>query len=62
MKEKTEIQKILKNQRKTVYWLAKETHIPETTLYPIVSGQRKPLFETMMKIADGLHVSLDELR
>ncbi len=42
--------------------LAKKADIPYTTLAKIESGVvKKPSIQTIMKIAKGLHITLDEL-
>ena len=55
---KTEEQ--LSKQNKTIYWLAKKTGIPASSLYLLRDGKiKKPSFELACKITDALDVSLD---
>ena len=56
------IEQILKNQGKTMYWLAKETGIAYPTIHNIVKGKTERIdFNTMEKIAKALNVSFDEI-
>lgn len=56
-----EIQKILEKKNMSIYKLAKLTGIPDTSLHNYKNGSQMP-FNNACKIADALHVSLDELR
>jgi putative transcriptional regulator len=57
------IEKILKDKNMTTYRLAKLSGVNKATLAHIKSGKvKKPLFETICKIADALEVDINELR
>lgn len=62
-----EVEKILKRKHISIYRLATLSGIPDSTLrnykknYSHPEGVN-PSFENVCKIADALHVSLDELR
>lgn len=56
------VKEIISKENHTLYWLSKQSGIPYTTLHPIVSGKRKPMFETVIKIAAALDVTTDSLR
>ena len=57
------VEKLLSERNKTVYWLAKNTDIPVSSLYYFRDDKiKKPSFELMCKIADALDVSLDYFR
>lgn len=63
LKINKKIDEKLNSINKTWYWLSKKSGISLGTLYPIKSGARNQVtFSTMEKIADALHVSLDEFR
>lgn len=53
--------RILKQRGLSVYWLSKQTGIPQTTLWDYKYGSRAS-FVNACKIADALGVSLDDLR
>lgn len=59
----SKIEKILKEKRISVYRLAKLTGI-SAQYFSLMKLQKteNPSFETMVKIADALNVSLDEFR
>lgn len=57
------IEKILKEKNMTTYRLAQLSGINKATLAHIKSGKvKKPLFETVCKIADALDVDINEFR
>jgi DNA-binding Xre family transcriptional regulator len=59
---KINIEQVLKNQNKTMYWLSKETGIAYPTIHNIVKGKTEKIeFGTMEKIAKALDASLDEI-
>lgn len=53
--------KLLQKKGLSVYKLAKETSIPKSTLYEWVSGERKPVSEYLVILADYLNCSVDFL-
>lgn len=57
------IEKLLKDKNMTSYRLAQLSGINKATLAHIKSGKvKKPLFETVCKIADALEVDINEFR
>jgi len=49
------LDRLLEEQGRTFYWLAKETGISHTTLWRLKKGKALGInFETLMKICDGL--------
>lgn len=52
---------IRKNQNKTQLQVAKDLNIEPTTLCNYEKGKSEPSVETLCKLADYYHVSLDEL-
>ncbi|MCG4286504.1 helix-turn-helix transcriptional regulator [Lactobacillaceae bacterium KNUT 0156] len=53
----------LKQQNKSVYWLAKETGIATSTLYAVMNGNNKALgLERLIKVAIALDADLNELK
>jgi len=57
------IEKLLKEKNMTTYRLAQLSGINKATLAHIKSGKvKKPLFETICKIADALDVDINEFR
>lgn len=56
-----QVMKILKDEGHSFYWLSKEMNIPESTLQNYRNGTQVT-WNNACKIADALHVSLDELR
>ncbi|NHI70083.1 helix-turn-helix domain-containing protein [Lactococcus garvieae] len=57
------IEKILKEKNMTTYRLAQLSGINKATLAHIKSGKvKKPLFETVCKIADALEIDINEFR
>lgn len=53
---------ILDKHGKSVYWLSKQTDIPNNTLYQYKNNGVEPTFKVVCKIADALNVSIDSLR
>ncbi len=59
---KINIEQILKNQNKTMYWLSKETGIAYPTIHNLINNKTERIdFKTMEKIAKTLSVKLDEI-
>lgn len=59
---KINIEQILKNQDKTMYWLSKETGIAYPTIHNLVNSKTERIdFKTMEKIAKVLNVKLDKI-
>lgn len=57
------IEKLLKERNMSTYRLAQLSGINKATLAHIKSGKvKKPLFETVCKIADALDVDINEFR
>lgn len=57
------IEKLLKEKKMSTYRLAQLSGINKATLAHIKSGKvKKPLFETVCKIADALEVDINEFR
>ena len=57
------IEELLKERNMTTYRLAQLSGINKATLAHIKSGKvKKPLFETVCKIADALDVDINEFR
>lgn len=57
------IEQLLKEKNITTYRLAQLSGINKATLAHIKSGKvKKPLFETVCKIADALDVDINEFR
>uniref|UniRef100_UPI00037158A7 helix-turn-helix domain-containing protein n=2 Tax=Lactococcus garvieae TaxID=1363 RepID=UPI00037158A7 len=57
------IEKLLKDKNMTTYRLAQISGINKATLAHIKSGKvKKPLFETVCKIADALEVDIKEFK
>lgn len=57
------IEQLLKEKNMTTYRLAQLSGINKATLAHIKSGKvKKPLFETICKIADALEVDINEFR
>jgi putative transcriptional regulator len=49
------LDRLLEEQGRTFYWLAKETGISHTTLWRLKKGKALGInFETLVKICDGL--------
>ena len=63
MKLSSWITQQLKQQNKSVYWLAKETGIATSTLYAVMHGNNKALgLERLIKVAIALDADLNELK
>jgi len=59
---KINIEQILKDQDKTMYWLSKETGIAYPTIHNLVNNKTERIdFKTMEKIAKTLNVKLDKI-
>lgn len=59
---KINLEQILKDQDKTMYWLSKETGIAYPTIHNLVNNKTERIdFKTMEKIAKTLNVKLDEI-
>jgi DNA-binding phage protein len=57
------IEKILNEKNISIYRLAKMAGVQRETLYSMKrTGTESPKFDTMVKIADALGVSLDEFK
>lgn len=57
------IEKALKKQNKTLYWLAQKTDKDKSFFYSLKYGKKKTInFDTVVKIADALDISLEEFR
>lgn len=56
------VEKILKVKGITTYRLSRLSKIPKTTIDNYHYGKAQMSFKNACKIADALHVSLDELR
>ncbi len=55
------VNRILKEQGKSVYWLRNELGVGQGTIYPIVRGEVCPSVAMAARIAEILGVSLDSL-
>ncbi len=55
------IREIRKQQGKSGSWVAIKAGLSKTTVYDIEKGLKVPRLVTLAKIADALHVSLEEL-
>ncbi|MGO4787006.1 helix-turn-helix domain-containing protein [Paenibacillus sp. 2KB_20] len=55
------IQNLLNEKGWTIYQLGKESGVSLTVLYGLGSKKQGPKIETLVKIADALGVTLDEL-
>lgn len=55
------IQEIRKKQGKSGAWVASKAGLSKTTVYSIEKGLKVPRLSTLTKIAEVLHVTLDEL-
>lgn len=55
------VREILNKNHRSIYWLSKQSGIPQNTLYQILSGKHKPQFETVVKIAKTLNITTDSL-
>ncbi len=53
--------KILRERNITPYKVAKETCIPKSTLYEWAAGEREPVSEYLVPLADYLGCSVDYL-
>lgn len=58
---KANIQKLLDAKGWTVYRLSKESGVPLTTLYNLDQRENGPGVKTLIKIADALGCTVDEL-
>ncbi|XHB95555.1 helix-turn-helix transcriptional regulator [Lactococcus garvieae] len=57
------IERLLKKKNMTTYRLAQLSGISKSTLAHIKSGKvKKPLFETVCKIAEALEVDINEFK
>lgn len=52
-------EKLLKEQKTTIYRVSKETGIPDSTLYEWKSGKYIPKIDKLKKIADYFNVSIN---
>lgn len=56
------LKKILEEKKMTVYRLSKNSGVSQSGLNEIVMGKKKyPRIDTIIKIANGLNMSIDEL-
>jgi putative transcriptional regulator len=55
------IKERLKDQGKSIYWLANETDLSYSLLHSYVSGKREPGLENLFKIANALDLDPKEL-
>lgn len=55
------IQRLIEERGWTIYRLAKESGVTVSALYNIGKKRQGPYVETLVKLADALNVSLDEL-
>lgn len=58
---KSNIQKILEAKGWTIYRLSKESGVSLTALYSLEKKQMGPTADTLVKLADALGVTVDEL-
>lgn len=55
------IREIRKKQGKSGSWVAIKAGLSKTTIYDIENGIKKPRQDTLLRIADALHVPIEEL-
>lgn len=53
--------KILQNRQLSLYRVAKDTGIPKSIVYEWASGEREPVSEYLLVLADYLDCSVDYL-
>jgi len=53
------LKEILEEKKMTVYRLSKKTGIAQSTLSRYINGERQPLFQNVVIIANALGVGLD---
>ena len=56
------LKEILEEKKMTVYRLSKKTGISQSTLSRYINGERQPLFQNVVIIANALGVGLDWFR
>lgn len=56
------LKEILEEKKMTVYRLSKKTGISQSTLSRYINGERQPLFQNVVVIANTLGVGLDYFR
>lgn len=56
------LKEILEEKKMTVYRLSKKTGISQSTLSRYINGERQPLFQNVVAIANTLGVGLDYFR
>ncbi|MGE7718067.1 helix-turn-helix domain-containing protein [Priestia megaterium] len=61
MKIEDNIQKLLDKKEWTLYRLGKESGVSLTVLYGLGDKKQGPQIETLIKLADALGVTVDEL-
>ena len=58
----TKINKILQEQNKTMYWLAKQTGIANNNINKICNGETSNIrFDTLEKICKALNCSINDI-
>lgn len=55
------LREIRKKQGKSAASLAKESGLSRTTIYDIENGIKKPRQDTLLRIADALHIPVEKL-
>lgn len=58
---KTNVQKLIEAKGWTIYRLGKNSGIPLTVLYSLGEKKQGPTADTLVRIADALGVTVDEL-
>lgn len=61
IKIKENVQRLIDEKDWTIYKLSQESEVPLTVLYSLGDKKQGPRAETLVKIADALGVTLDEL-
>lgn len=58
---KANVQRLIDAKGWTIYRLSKESGVPLTTLYSLDNKKHGPTADTLVKLADALGVTVDEL-
>ena len=58
---KTNVDKLIAQKNWSLYRLSKESGVPATVLYSLEQKEKGPTADTLIKIADALDCTVDEL-